>query len=138
MSQPILLEARYRSRLEHKIAEQLASEGIDFAYEPKRIPYTVPERDAKYLLDFECPNSIILEGKGWFKTAAERQKYIHIRDSNPGIDLRFVFQDANKPIYKGSKTNYAKWATDHGFLWCTKGRVPPEWIEEMKRKRKKT
>jgi hypothetical protein len=43
-----------------------------------------------------------------------------------------VFQDVKKPIYKGSKTTYAKWATDHGFTFSDKGVVPASWIKELK------
>lgn len=136
MSKPIL-EARYRSKLEQRIADQLEREGIPFEYEARKIPYLVPARQAKYLPDFFCPSNILLEGKGWFKTAAERQKLIHIRNANSGIDVRLVFQDANKPIYKGSPTTYADWATSHEFLWADWGIVPDEWIEEMKRNGKK-
>jgi hypothetical protein len=127
------VEDRYRSRLEERVADQLTRERIGFDYESRTIPYVVPARQAKYLLDFAIrARPILLEVKGWFRTAAERQKLIHIRTSNPGIDIRLVFQNANKPIYKGSKTSYAKWATDNGFKWCDKGTVPDAWIEEMR------
>lgn len=134
----LLLQERYRSRLEVKIANQLRGEGIQFGYESRKVPFLVPARNAKYTPDFNCPGGIILEGKGWFKTAGERQKLIHVRDCNPGIDIRLVFQNANKPIYKGSKTTYAKWADDHGFKWCDKGVVPNSWINEMKQVEKGT
>lgn len=132
MGRAVTVEPSFRSGLERKIADQLTAAGVDFSYEGRRIPYVVPARDAKYLPDFEA-NGIVLEGKGWFETSTERQKYILIRDSNPAIDIRFVFQDANKKIYKGSKTTYAQWADKNGFRWATKGVVPDSWINEMKK-----
>ena len=40
---------------------------------------------------------------------------ILLKEQHPELDIRIVFQDMKKPIYRGSKTTYAKWATDHGF-----------------------
>lgn len=133
MAKAAVLKAAFRSGLEEWLAAELDSVGIPFDYEKARVPFVVPQREAKYLPDFECPGGIFIEGKGWFKTAAERQKYILVRESNPGMDIRFLFQDARKPIYKGSKTNYGDWADKHGFKWTDKRRgVPREWLLEMK------
>lgn len=133
MAKPALhLETEYRSRLEKKVADQLQAEGVDWEYESFKVPYQVPARNAKYLPDFPVAGrAILLEAKGWFKTS-DRQKLIHVKASNPTLDIRLVFQNAQNKIYKGSPTTYAKWADDHGFLWCDKGTVPPEWIKEMK------
>lgn len=134
------VEPEYRSGLEKKVADQLAAEGIRFSYEGEWVPYLVPERQAKYLRDFQpTGTNIILEAKGRFghdksdaNGARERQKLILVREQHPELDLRIVFQNARKPIYKGSKTTYAKWAEDHKFKWSDKGTVPPEWIEEIR------
>lgn len=132
MPAPLLIQARYRNKLEISIGEQLSDAGVSFEYEPRNIPYIVPARDAKYLPDFWAGN-IILEGKGYFyDSARDRQKLILVKEANPQLSIRIVFSDANKKIYKGSKTTYGKWATDHGFMWSDKGRVPAEWIAEMK------
>lgn len=137
-SKPALkIEDDYRSRLEQRIAKQLTDEGVDFEYETRKISFEVPARKARYTPDFlpkKCP--IILEAKGYFRTTADRQRLIQVKESNPGIDLRLVFQDAAKPIYKGSPTSYGKWATDHGFPWADKGTVPAAWIAEMKKAQK--
>jgi hypothetical protein len=141
MAKPILIEARYRSKLEERIADQLEKEGIEFDYETLDVPYTVPARHAKYKPDFipKANPRILIEGKGRFgghqddkRGAEERQKLILVKEQNPDLDIRIVFQDAGKKIYKGSKTTYAKWAEDHGFLFSDKGVVPPEWIAELK------
>lgn len=138
---PILVEARFRSRLEKKVADQLDVAGVPYDYEGDWVHYTVPAREAKYLPDFTIRNTqILIEAKGRFggfrsdsSGAQERQKLILLKEQHPDLDIRIVFQDAKKPIYKGSKTTYAKWATDHGFTWADKGIVPPAWLKELKK-----
>lgn len=128
---PVLLETEYRSRLERKVADQLESEGVTFGYETLKVAFLVPERTARYTPDFEC-GTIILEAKGYFRKTSDRQRLVHMKEANPKLDVRLVFQDASKPIYKGSKTTYSKWAGDHGFPWADKGVVPAAWIKEIK------
>jgi hypothetical protein len=141
MSKPMLLKAAYKSGLEVDIAEDLDAEGIEYTYEGEAVPYRVPERVAKYFPDFPRVNgtNIYIEGKGRFghfrgdgAGAKERQKLILVKEQHPEMDIRLIFTSAKKPIYKGSKTTYAKWADDHGFKWAEK-RVPRSWIEEIKR-----
>lgn len=142
---PILIEARYRSLLEKKVADQLDAEGIEFDYESHWVEYTIPARKAKYLPDFPLRRThILIEAKGRFggfrsdsTGAQERQKLILLKEQHPDLEIRIVFQNARKPIYKGSKTTYAKWADDHGFKWSDKGVVPAEWIAEMKKLQRK-
>lgn len=138
----MLLRAAFKSGPEEDIADQLDAEGIEYTYEGERLPYRVPEREAKYIPDFPRPNgtNIIIEVKGRFghhksdgEGAKERQKLILVKEQHPDLDIRIVFTNARKPIYKGSKTTYAKWADDHGFKWAEK-RIPQSWIEEIKRK----
>jgi hypothetical protein len=133
MSKPALqLETAYRSRLEKKIADQLQCEGIAFDYEKTKVPYTVPARVAKYNPDFEPRDcTIILEGKGWFKPK-DRQKLVFVKEANPHLDIRLVFQNAQNKLYRGSPTTYAKWCDDHGFPWCDKGTIPEKWIREIR------
>jgi len=131
------IETEYRSGLERRVAAQLEKEGVMFEYETLKVSFEIPARKARYTPDFPCAGGIVLETKGYFRTAADRQRLILVKECNPDLDLRLVFQDAKKPIYKGSPTSYAKWATDHGFMWADKGIVPAAWITEMKRKRKK-
>ena len=139
MSRPILLEVRYRSRLEKKIADQLDNEGVEFEYETIKVPYIVPERKSKYLPDFPIKRTpILIEAKGWFK-AKDRQKLVLLKEQHPEWDIRLVFQNARNKIYKGSPTTYAKWSDDHGFTWADGGVVPAKWIEEIKEvQRRKT
>jgi hypothetical protein len=97
-----------------------------------KLDYKVPARKARYTPDFVFSAPICIETKGWFRTAAERHKMVLVKQCNPHLDIRLVFQNANKPIYKGSPTSYAKWAEENGFKWADKGTVPSDWIEELK------
>jgi len=60
---------------------------------------------------------------------ADRQKHVLIKKQLPNLDLRFLFQNANAKLYKGSKTSYADFCMKNGFEWAHK-RIPSEWIEE--------
>lgn len=128
---PRLLVGRYRSKSEERVAGHLKDLGVAFQYEPKdgKVTYKV-ERTASYLPDFVIPGDIILEVKGYL-SPSDRAKYIRIKESNPDIDLRFVFDRASNKLNKTSKTTYAQWATKHGFEWCEKI-IPPTWIIESK------
>ena len=136
-SRPALkLEPEYRSRLERKVADQLQQAGVAFGYENRKIGFSIPARTARYTPDFNCGEDgrIVIEAKGYFRKASDRQRLVLIKEQHPDLDIRLLFQDASKSIYKGSPTTYAEWATDHGFPWADKGTVPASWIKEMKRK----
>lgn len=130
----------YRNTLEEDVSQQLAAAGVTFTFEAEKLPYEVPSRTAHYLQDFRV-GRIVLEVKGRFggprarssDDARERQKFVLLKEQYPELDIRFVFQRAATKIYKGSKTTYADWADAHGFAWCDKGRIPAEWIEDLKR-----
>ena len=126
----VLYKARYRSRLEERIADQLDEAGVSFEYENRKVKYTVPARHATYTPDFDL-KKFLIEAKGYFRSASDRQKLVLVKKDNPELDLRLVFQKANNPIYKGSPTTYAKWAEDHGFMWADGGVIPKEWLEEI-------
>ena len=135
---PKLIRALYKSTLEDNIAEQLETAGITVTYEADRIPYQVPARDSVYIPDFKLPGDIYIEGKGRFghrgnqkASTEERHKMILVKQQHPDLDIRLVFDNPKLPIYKGSKTTYAKWADTHGFPWAVK-LIPPEWIKEAK------
>jgi hypothetical protein len=77
------------------------------------------------LLDFELPNGIIIEVKGWFKPA-DRTKHLSIKKQHPDLDIRFLFDNANKRLSKTSRTTYAQWCQKHGFKYAEKT-IPKEW-----------
>jgi hypothetical protein len=69
-----------------------------------------------------------VETKGrWVKT--DRLKFDLIFEQYPGIDIRFVFQNPNAKLYKGSKTTYAQYCDKKGWRWAKK-EIPEEWLKE--------
>jgi hypothetical protein len=136
---PLILDAPYRNKFECAIAEQLDEAGVDFDYEKLKLAVAYPPRIGKYTPDFvPRKTNIIVEGKGFFYGgASDRQKLVLVKEQHPHLDIRIVFQNASKKIYKGSKTTYGKWADDHGFVWADKGRIPPTWIAEIKAQSKR-
>jgi hypothetical protein len=115
----------WRSGLEERVGQQLKSKGIAYTYEEKVIQYVVPARKAKYTPDFVLPNGIIVETKGRF-VVADRQKHLFVKAQHPELDIRFVFSNSKAKISKASKTTYADWCTQHGFLFADK-EIPDEW-----------
>jgi hypothetical protein len=120
----------FKSGLENTINEQLLELGIDSEYEQSEIEYTVPATNHKYTPDFKLPNGIYIESKGRF-LLEDRKKHLYIKEQNPELDIRFVFQNPKTKLYKGSKTTYAQWCDKHGFKWAAKT-IPLDWIEEKK------
>lgn len=127
----MLVAARYRSKLEERVADQLTDNGLEYGYETLKIPYVVPVRKAKYTPDFIIGDTV-LEAKGRFRTAADRQKLILVKQQYPDLDLRLIFQRADLPIYKNSNTTYAQWAESNGFPYADKGKIPEEWLQQLK------
>ena len=76
----------FRSGLEEAIAGNLTSKGVGFTFEELVIPYTKPERPAKYTPDFVLENGIIIESKGRFLTE-DRQKHLLIQKQHPHLDI---------------------------------------------------
>lgn len=118
----------YRSGLEDKVADQLRSLSIPVCYEATKVRYTPPLKTRTYAPDFILPNGIIIETKGRFVTA-DRQKHKCIQAEHIDLDVRFVFSNPNQRISKTSKTTYAKWCEDYGFLYAAK-LIPKDWIAE--------
>lgn len=122
----------YRSGLEDKISEQLKFTGKSWSYETEKLKYTVPERVATYTPDFilikKDGSKMYIETKGRF-TTADRKKMKLVKEANPELDIRILFQTPNNKIIKTSKTTYADWADKHGYLWAAK-EIPKEWLEE--------
>lgn len=116
------------SRFENGVKIQLESQGVFDADKHKtKIPYT---EEHKYIPDFILPNGIIIEAKGYFPSE-DRTKMRAVKKTNPGLDIRIVFQNAKARLNKDSKTTYADWADKNGFVWSDRV-VPVEWIYERK------
>lgn len=125
------LKSAFKSKLEERINAQIEAAGLKGNYETQVLRYVVPERKARYTPDFPIGRKpIYIEAKGRFRTASERAKMILVREQNPGVDIRLVFQKASLPIYKGSPTTHGKWAEDHGFLYADGGIIPDAWLQE--------
>lgn len=101
---------RSRKRLEH---------------EPYFIPYIMK---GSYLPDFVLPNGIIVEAKGYLDAAACK-KMKAVKASNPHLDIRFVFQNANGKRNRRAKLRNWEWADRHGFPWA-EGTIPLSWWRE--------
>jgi hypothetical protein len=117
--------AKYRSRLEERIARWLEVNGYSFEYETLKLDYTVK---AVYTPDFILPNGVVLEAKGYFKPE-DRRKMLAVKKQHPEVDIRLVFQAPHNTITKESKTTYAQWAEKNGFLWAPYHKLPMEWFE---------
>jgi hypothetical protein len=119
----------WRSGLEEAVGDQLKKAGVDYEYEPFRIPYFQPAKPRHFTPDFVILNNgIVVETKGRFVTA-DRQKHLLIKLQYPELDLRFVFSNSRARISKQSKTTYAKWCETKGFKYADRW-IPQEWLEE--------
>lgn len=121
---------RYRGGpFEEGLAKEIEAAGHTVRYEALKLPYVVPAATHQYTPDYVLDNGIVLEAKGWF-LPEDRKKHLYVRETNPDLDLRFVFQRAKSPLYKGSPTSYADWCTKHGFLYADK-HIPVSWLTEV-------
>ena len=123
----------YKSGLEHTVAEQIKTAEYPLKYETETLNYVVPERKAKYTPDFvfvkRTGELMFVETKGRW-TSADRLKMKHVLASNPGIDIRMVFQAPTQKISKGSKTTYEAYANKLGIIHVGKKIIPVEWFDE--------
>jgi hypothetical protein len=120
-------EHKFRSGLEEKIFNAATRSRKKLDYEPHTIPYIIK---GSYLPDFKLPNGIYIEAKGYLDAAACR-KMKCVKATNPHLDIRFVFQDANGKRNKRAKLKNWQWAERHGFQWA-EGTIPLEWWKEKK------
>ena len=114
----------FKSQLEEKVSDLLCELGIDYEYEPTRVPYQIMHH---YSPDFLLPNGIYLETKGYWD-AADRRKMKAVKEQNPDLDIRMVFQAPFNTISKKSKTTYAKWCEKHDIPWTAWHNIPIEWL----------
>jgi len=117
----------YRSGLEASIAKQIKSREGKAAYEVEKIRFVQPAKNRTYTPDFKLKNGLYVETKGRF-TVSDRMKHLYIKDSNPNIEIRFVFTNPQAKLYKGAKSTYADWCDKYGFKYA-KGEIPEEWFE---------
>lgn len=111
-------EKKRRSKLELKFEEILLEAKAEYDYEVTVIPYTVPESQHKYTVDWTLLNGLLIETKGYLSDHQERNKYVLLKQQYPNLDLRFVFDNPNK-LCGGTKYTHAKWAEKNGFRYCS-------------------
>jgi len=123
----------YKSGLEHTVAETLKEINYPVNYETETLHYSVPATKHKYTPDFvftkKDGGTMFVETKGRW-TTADRKKMKYVLDSNPGIDIRIVFQNPNQKISKGSNTTYEAYANKLGVKHVAKKMIPAEWLAE--------
>lgn len=120
--------AKFKSKFEATIHEDLKSKGLDSNYESLKIEYT---QIRTYRPDFPLERDgkqIIIEAKGIFEPE-DRRKHLDIQKQHPDYDIRFVFYK-DYAIYKGSKTKYSQWCEKNNFKYAM-GSVPDEWLIEL-------
>ena len=117
----------YKSGFELDTAKFLKENNVKFDYESKTIEYIQPEKKRKYTPDFILGNGIIIETKGRW-TLEDRKKHLLIKEQYPELDIRFVFQNSNSKIRKGSKTTYAMFCDKHGLTYASK-QIPKDWLK---------
>ena len=125
----------FRSGFEQLMAESLEAGNVEFGYEVTKLQYTPPIKVRTYTPDFTITKKdgteMYWETKGYWP-APERTKMKLIRESNPDLDIRIVFQNSKTKISKGSTTTYAMVAEKLGYLWCDlKHGIPDEWFKEL-------
>ena len=132
---------KYRSKLEERVCNNLRNRKVKYAYEPYQIKYTTEVKPAycancghnvvlkqrNYTPDLVLDNGIVIEIKGKF-TAEMRKKMIAVRDCNPHLDVRMLFQSDNWLTRKKFQ-RYSDWCEKQGFVYHVGERVPDDWVE---------
>jgi hypothetical protein len=116
---------KFRSKFEEDIFKAAKRSRKKVEFEPFFIAYVIK---GSYLPDFVLPNGIIVEAKGYLDAAACR-KMKAVKASNPHLDIRFVFQNANGKRNRRAKLKNWEWAEKHGFKWA-EGAIPLDWWRE--------
>lgn len=119
---------KFRSKFEKELYNNARGQ-LDYEPQDSHLRYNKP---AKYIPDFRLPNGILIEAKGYF-TSSDRTKMLRVRDQNPTVDIRFVFQRAGNKLTKAKKSKtYSQWCEQHGFKW-SETTIPEHWWKENKR-----
>jgi len=124
-------EKKRRSKLELKFEEIIKEFDVAYDYEVTKIPYTIPESNHNYTVDWTFINGLLVETKGYLSDHKERYKYVLLKQQHPDLDLRFVFDNPNK-LCGGTKMTHSKWAEKYGFKYCSIKDVDQikQWVKE--------
>lgn len=105
-------------------------------YEAQVIKYESPPKKRRYTPDGEIGDYLI-ELKGRFRTSAEAQKYIDIRECNPDNELIFIFavQGVEMPGARvrkdGTTLTQEEWAGMRGFKFTFEAEAA-EFLKRLK------
>jgi len=116
--------SKFKSGLEERVADLLETLQISYEYETNKIAYQIQHL---YCPDFILPNGVVLECKGYWR-ADDRRKIKTVKQQNPDIDLRMVFQAPFNTISKKSRTTYAQWCERHDIPWTSFHNIPLKWL----------
>ena len=134
----------FRSKFEKSFADKLTKAGLEYVYEGTSLDYLKPINKgwckaceskkvfqrSVYIPDFFFPEyNFYIECKGKW-TGDDRKKHLAVRETNPDVDIRFVFMSDNK-LHKNSSTRYSDWCIQHGFSFTIGGRsaeIPKGWF----------
>lgn len=116
-----------RSGFEIEVLRNARESGLVVAYEPDSFAYS-----KTYTPDLRITLSsgrvFYVEAKGWFRPA-DRTKLKQVKESNPELDLRMLFQ-RDQRLSKHSKTTYSQWAATHKFPWAVGTTLPDSWLND--------
>jgi len=87
-----------------------------------------------YKPDFILENGILIEAKGYFRSADQR-KHRAIKNQHPELDIRFVFMKLSSRV-QGSKMTCQEWCEKYDFLYAEK-EIPKVWLRKQKTSKKK-
>jgi len=116
---------RFRSKFEETVYKNAKKSRKAVAYEASKLPYIY---SLNYIPDFELPNGILVETKGYFPPR-DRVKMVAVKKSNPDRDIRILFMNAKTKLRKGSSMTYGDWADKYGFIYADGDRIPLEWFK---------
>lgn len=116
---------KFRSKFEEDIFNSARRSRKSLEHEPHFLSYVMK---GSYLPDFLLPNGIYVEAKGYLD-AASCKKMKAVKASNPHLDIRFVFQNANGKRNKRAKLRNWEWAERHHFPWA-EATIPLSWFKE--------
>ena len=123
----------YRSKFEGKIGRKMKG----CKYEPQESikNYTLK---GTYLPDFvpKDDEDILIEVKGFFRSKQEANKYLAVREDNPGVEIVFIFGDPKTPMPNsrkrrdGTRYSMSEWADKNEIRWYTYDTIPKEWCKK--------
>lgn len=100
---------------------------FEVAYESESLPYIIRKvYIPDFVITFPSGHKTYIEYKGYLRRDDEK-KLLGVKEQNPDIDLRIVFERDNK--LAGRKIRYSTWCIKHGIPYAI-GTVPLEWMEE--------